>query len=198
MGPPGLVESHLVSEGNCSHRDLYAEYFRGLSLWSLWEPEDPSECSWGESVTENHGSSVWSDSWRGIGGSRKTFPVALCLCYGWFWGLLCSECRLLGTPGFLLGDSPRVPPMLPCQTHLVQYGDTWGLGQLSLQQGVWVDSSWFHIGDVARKQVGQADTRGTIACRDREVRATQPGWLLLHAVKRSPSPYSVTDATCYR
>lgn len=69
--------------------------------------------------------------------------------------------------------------MLPCQTHLVQYGDTRGLGQLSLQQGVRVDSSWFHVGDVARKQVGQADTRGTIACRDREGRATQPGGLLL-------------------
>lgn len=49
------------------------------------------------------------------------------------------------------------PPILMCQTHLVQDGDPWSLGQLSLQQGVWVDSSWFHVGDVAREQIGQAD-----------------------------------------
>lgn len=45
-----------------------------------------------------------------------------------------------------------------CQTHLIQDGDPWSLIQLSLQQGVWVDSSWFHVGDVSREQVGQADT----------------------------------------
>lgn len=52
----------------------------------------------------------------------------------------------------------NAPPILTCQTHLVQDGDPWSLSQLSLQQGVRVDSSWFHIRDVAREQVGQADT----------------------------------------
>lgn len=50
---------------------------------------------------------------------------------------------------------------------LIQDGDPWSLGQLSLQQGMRVDGAWLHIGDVARQQVGQADTRRTIACRDR-------------------------------
>ena len=59
-----------------------------------------------------------------------------------------------------------------------------------------MDGSWFHVGDVSREQVGQADTGGAIACRDREVRATQPGWLPLHSMNRSLSPYSATDAMC--
>lgn len=54
----------------------------------------------------------------------------------------------------------------PSHTHLVQDGDPWSLSQLSLQQGIRVDGTWLHVGDVAREQVGQADTRGTIACRD--------------------------------
>lgn len=41
--------------------------------------------------------------------------------------------------------------------YLVQDGDARSLSQLPLQQGVWVDCIWSHIGDVARQQVGQAD-----------------------------------------
>lgn len=64
-----------------------------------------------------------------------------------------------------------------------------------------MDGTWLHVGDMAREQVGQADTRGTIACREgggreRGSGGTQPGWLLLHSMKHSPSPYSVSDAMC--
>lgn len=59
-----------------------------------------------------------------------------------------------------------------------------------------MDGTWLHVGDVAREQVGQTDPRGAIACRDRGIRKTQPGWLCLHSVKHSPSPYSVSDAVC--
>lgn len=49
---------------------------------------------------------------------------------------------------------------------LVQDGDPWHLSELPVQQGVWVDGVWLHIGGVARQQVGQADAGGTIADDD--------------------------------
>lgn len=68
-----------------------------------------------------------------------------------------------------LGEFPQrgvhPTPLTPTPTptpatalaHLVQDGDLWRFRKLPLQQGVWVDGIWLHIGGVAGQQVGEAD-----------------------------------------
>lgn len=68
----------------------------------------------------------------------------------------------------LLPQGGCVPCAVPrALAHLVQDGDPRGLGEFSLQQRVWVDDVRFHVGGVARQQVGQADARGPIAWGER-------------------------------
>lgn len=82
------------------------------------------------------------------------------------FGLMSRECIL-----FICAREsfPAMRVSLPpgAQAHLVHDGDPRRLGELPLQQGVWVDGIWLHIGVVTREQVGQADARGTIAWGER-------------------------------
>lgn len=65
-------------------------------------------------------------------------------------------------------------PRPPALAHLVQDGDPRGLGELPLQQGMWVDGVGLHVGGVAGEQVGQADAGGTIAWGERDGRSLLP------------------------
>lgn len=76
--------------------------------------------------------------------------------------------RVSQTCLFIFALLPRVavpppPPVPRALAHLVQDGDARGLGELPVQQWVGVHGVCFHVGGVARQQVGQADARGAIA-----------------------------------
>lgn len=83
------------------------------------------------------------------------------------FGFVSNKCILWFCPRKAERFSPEgcVPP--GALAHLVQDGDPRHLSELPVQQGVWVDGVWLHIGGVAREQVGQADARGTIAWGER-------------------------------
>lgn len=83
------------------------------------------------------------------------------------FGFVSNKCILWFCPGKAERVSPEgcVPP--GALAYLVQDGDPWHLSELPVQQGVWVDGVWLHIGGVAREQVGQADAGGTIAWGER-------------------------------
>lgn len=87
------------------------------------------------------------------------------------FGLVSSKHTLLFFPGkaavVFQGRVCLPQSSGPRLTHLVQDGDPRGLGELPLQQGVWVDSIWLHIGCVAGEQVRQADTRGAVTWGER-------------------------------
>lgn len=73
-----------------------------------------------------------------------------------------------------LGEFTSRTALPPALAHLVQDGDPRGLGELPLQQGMWVDGIRLHVGGVAGEQVGQADAGGTIAWGEREGRSLLP------------------------